>query len=203
NIDKSDDELLSAMKPKTRYNVRLAERRGVEVRRGGVRDVPIFYQLLAETAERDQFGIHGIEYFDDMMRVFGDDVALFLAEYDGVPAAGLLALKTPEEAIYMYGATRSEYQRHMPAYLIQFAAMQWARDAGCTSYDLWGIPVNDSPPDSASDGHGSVNVRDGMWGVYRFKQGFGGDVVTYPGMFERIYAKPLMRAWRTVRPNLL
>ena len=131
DVDKSDDDLLAAMKTKTRYNVRLAERRGVKVRRGGVRDVPIFYQLLAETAERDQFGIHAIEYFDDMMRVFGDDVALLLAEYEDAPAAGLLALKTPEEAIYMYGATRSEFQRHMPAYSIQFAAMQWAREAGC------------------------------------------------------------------------
>ncbi len=203
DVGKSNDDLLAGMKTKTRYNVRLAERRGVTVRRGGVRDVPIFYQLLAETADRDDFGIHAIEYFDDMMRVFGDDAALFLAEYDGAPAAGLLALKTPEEAIYMYGATRSEYQRHMPAYSIQFAAMQWARDAGCESYDLWGIPADDTPPDGASDEHGSVNVRDGMWGVFRFKQGFGGDVVSYPGMFERIYAKPLMRAWRTVRPNLL
>jgi len=202
-IDMPDDQILAEMKPKTRYNVRLAERRGVTVRRGGVRDVPIFYQLLAETAERDQFGIHAIEYFDDMMRVFADDAALFLAEYEGVPAAGLLALKSPEEAIYMYGASRSEYQRHMPAYLIQFAAMQWARDAGCAFYDLWGIPADDSPPAAAANESGTVNVRDDMWGVYRFKQGFGGEVVTYPGMFERIYAAPLIRAWRTLRPNLL
>ncbi len=202
-VQKTDDELLSMMKPKTRYNVRLAQRRGVIVRRGGIQDVPAFYRLLQETADRDAFGVHAVEYFDDMLRVFGNDVALFIAELEGEPAAGLLALRSSDEAIYMYGATRTEHQRHMPAYLIQFVAMQWARDTGCRSYDFWGIPPSDTPPtDVMGDGE-SVNVRDGMWGVYRFKQGFGGEVVSYPGMYERVYAKPLMRAWRALRPNLL
>jgi peptidoglycan pentaglycine glycine transferase (the first glycine) len=202
-VQNSDDELLGRMKPKTRYNVRLAQRRGVTVRRGGIQDIPSFYRLLEETAARDEFGIHAIDYFDDLVRVFGDDSALFIAEYDDEPAAGLLALRTPREVIYMYGATRSEHQRHMPAYLIQFRAMQWARDSGCQMYDFWGIPASDTPPDDRADSGSSINIRDGMWGVYRFKQGFGGDVVSYPGMYERVYAKPLMRAWRTLRPNLL
>ncbi len=199
----SDNDLLSNMKSKTRYNVRLAQRRGVTVRRGGVREVPLFYQLLQETSERDGFGIHAVDYFDDLMRVFGDEAALFIAEFEGEPAAGLLALRGGDEAIYMYGATRSEFQRHMPAYLIQFEAMQWARKSGCALYDLWGIPATDEPPADAVDSSGTVNVRDGMWGVYRFKQGFGGDVVSYPGLFERVYLKPLMTAWRMLRPNLL
>ncbi len=202
DVQASDEELLSAMKSKTRYNVRLAERRGVTIRRGTVRDVPLFFRLLQETAERDEFGVHDIGYFDDMMRVFGDDVALLIAEFEGEPAAGLLGLKTEEEAIYMYGATRTELQRHMPAYLIQFAAMRWARESGCSSYDLWGIPAADESPSNAENG-GTVNVRDGMWGVYRFKQGFGGKVVSYPGVYERVYMQPLMRAWKMVRPSLL
>ena len=164
------------MKSKTRYNVRLAERRGVTVRRGSVRDIPLFFAMLQETAERDNFGVHEIGYFDDMMRVFGDDAALFIAEYEGQPAAGLLGLRTSDEAIYMYGATRTELQRHMPAYSIQFAAMRWARDSGCKTYDLWGIPTGRCRCSEISDERASVNVRDGMWGVYRFKQGFGGEI---------------------------
>ena len=79
----------------------------------------------------------------------------------------------------------------MPTYALQFAALQWARDAGCTHYDLWGIPPTDEPPDAAQGEQ--QNVRDGLWGVYRFKQGFGGDVVTYPGIFVRQY-RPLWAA---------
>ena len=199
----TDDELLGKMKSKTRYNVRLAERRGVTVRRGDVRDVPLFYELLSETASRDGFGIHAIEYFDDMMRVFGDAAALFVAEFDETPAAAILVLRTADEAIYMYGATRTALQRHMPAYLIQFEAMRWARDSGCTTYDLWGIPPSDDDAPDKDENRGTLNVRDGMWGVYRFKQGFGGEIVSYPGVFERVYVEPLMRAWRIVRPNLL
>lgn len=198
----TDDELLGRMKPKTRYNIRLAERRGVTIRRGGVPDIHDFYALLRETADRDGFGVHEIAYFDDMLRVFGDDAALFLAEFDGEPAAALLALRSPREAIYMYGATRTSLQKHMPAYLIQFAAMKWARDGGCATYDLWGIPADDDEGPQ-KDASGSVNVRGGMWGVYRFKQGFGGEVISYPGVFERVYIQPLMRAWRMMRPNLI
>ncbi len=202
-VQKTDENMLSNMKPKTRYNVRLSQRRGVTVRRGGIRDIGEFYRLLQETADRDQFGIHSIDYFDDMMRVFGDDAGLFVADYEGKAAAGLLALRSADEVIYMYGATQTEYQRHMPAYLIQLVAMKWARDSGCRTYDLWGIPPSDTPPAETSEPGMSVNVRDGMWGVYRFKQGFGGEIVSYPGMYERVYTKPLMSAWRKVRPNLL
>jgi lipid II:glycine glycyltransferase (peptidoglycan interpeptide bridge formation enzyme) len=204
-IGQSDDALLAQMKPKTRYNVRLAQRRGVTIRHGSMSDVPLFYSLLQETAGRDGFGIHDIAYFEDTLRMFGDDAALLLADIGGEPAAGLLAIRAAGEAIYMYGATRTQHQRHMPAYLIQFAAMQWARDIGCSSYDLWGIPPTDEPVAAVTEAgeSGTINVRDGMWGVYRFKQGFGGEIVTYPGMYERVYVPPLMKVWRMLRPNLL
>jgi peptidoglycan pentaglycine glycine transferase (the first glycine) len=204
-IGQSDEALLAQMKPKTRYNVRLAQRRGVTVRVGSMSDVPVFYSMLQETAGRDGFGIHDIAYYESMLRTFGDDVAMLIADIEGEPAAGLLAIRSAGEAIYMYGATRTQHQRHMPAYLIQFAAMQWARDVGCSSYDMWGIPPTDEPaPEPSAEGdRGTINVRSGMWGVYRFKQGFGGEIVSYPGMYERVYAPPVMRIWRMLRPNLL
>jgi peptidoglycan pentaglycine glycine transferase (the first glycine) len=199
-IDRSDDDILAGMKSKTRYNVRLAGRRGVTVRRGEPAEIVPFYELLEETGDRDAFGIHGIEYYADMLGQFGDRAALLLAQYDGELAAGAIVLTHGEEAIYMFGASTKKHQRHMPSHLLQFEAMRWARVQGCSLYDLWGIPDSDAPPEEA-DG-GDLNVRSGLWGVYRFKQGFGGDIVTYPGVYERQYYPRLIKLWRRMRPGL-
>lgn len=142
-----DDQLLNQMKPKTRYNVRLAFRRGVTTRQASLAELPTFYELLRETAERDGFGIHRIDYFSDLLRAFNEDAALLFAEFEGQPAAAALVVRFGEEAVYLYGASRTELQRHMPAYAVQWAAMQWARARGCRWYDLWGIPEsNELPP---------------------------------------------------------
>jgi len=202
-VDHPDDVLLQAMKPKTRYNVRLAERRGVTVRRGTPADLPGVYRLLEETAERNAFGIHNDDYYQDVLKTFGPDAAVLVAELDGDLAAAVLVLRQGREAIYMYGASATKHQRHMPAYLVQFEAMRWARDARCDIYDLWGIPDTDQPPDDAAGAGGTnLNVRNGLWGTYRFKQGFGGEVVSYPGVFERVYFRPVVEFWRRVRPGL-
>lgn len=199
--DRSDDELLAAMKPKTRYNVRLAERRGVVVRQGTRADLPRFYRLLQETSSRDEFGIHRVEYFRDLLDAFGPAAALLIAEYEGEIAAGIIVARQQQEAIYLYGASSTALQRHMPAYLIQYAGLRWAREQGCRWYDLWGVPASDEPPDGADDG-ANLNVRSGLWGVYRFKQGFGGETVSYPGVYERVYARPLVTLWRRFGPGL-
>lgn len=185
--DRDDDALLAVMKQKTRYNVRLAAKRGVTVRQGGVDDLDAFWSLLQTTATRDAFGVHTREYYADLLRCFPPphDGALLCAEYDGVVVASAILLRGGPTAIYLAGASSDTHREHMPTYALQFAALQWARSVGCTQYDLWGIPPTDEPPDAA---HGEQqNVRDGLWGVYRFKQGFGGDVVTYPGVFIRRY----------------
>ncbi len=197
SVDRSDDDLLARMKPKTRYNVRLATRRGVTARVGKASDLPAFYRLLQETSERDEFGIHGVEYYRDALETLGDAAALIMAEIGGEPAAGVIVARFADEAIYLYGASATAHQRHMPAYLAQFEAMRWARARGCRLYDLWGIPWEDEPGSEAEgEESGQVNVRRGLWGVYRFKQGFGGEIVEYPGVFERPYVEPLVRLWR-------
>lgn len=202
-VDCSDDDLLQQMKPKTRYNVRLAERRGATVREGTLADLPGVYRLLRETAERNAFGIHSLEYYQDVLKTFGPDLALLVAEVEGDLAAAVVAIRQQREAVYMYGASTAQHQRHMPAYLVQFAAMRWARESGCEWYDFWGIPDSDEPPGGAEDGDGkSLNVRSGLWGTYRFKQGFGGEVVSYPGVFERVYFRPVVEIWRRLRPGL-
>lgn len=195
----SDDEILESMKSKTRYNVRLAGRRGVTVRQATIEETPDFYEVLEETSSRDEFGIHSIEYYADMIDAFGEDAALLVAEFDGSLVAGAIVLKHGNEAIYMFGASARSAQRHMPTHLLQFEAMKWARERGCSTYDLWGIPPTDTPPDEASEDE--LNVRSGLWGVYRFKQGFGGDTVSYPGVYERVYRPGLVDLWRRFRPG--
>lgn len=202
-VDRSDELLLQQMKPKTRYNVRLAERRGVTVRMGTLADLPGVYRLLGETADRNAFGIHSLEYYQDVLKTFGPNLALFVAELDGDLAAAVVAIRQQREAIYMYGASTAQHQRHMPAYLVQFEAMRWARESGCVWYDFWGIPDSDLPPADTVDGDGkNLNVRNGLWGTFRFKQGFGGEVVSYPGVFERVYLRPAVELWRRFRPGL-
>ncbi|MEX2425465.1 MAG: peptidoglycan bridge formation glycyltransferase FemA/FemB family protein, partial [Thermomicrobiaceae bacterium] len=196
-VDQSDDEILAAMKNKSRYNVRLAGRRGVTVRQGRITEVAAFYELLLETSERDTFGIHSVEYYADMLDVFGENATLLIAEREGAIVAGAIVVQQGDEAIYMFGASSKASQRHMPTHLLQFEAMRWARERGCTWYDLWGIPPTDEPPAEAADG--DLNVRTGLWGVYRFKQGFGGENVSYPGVFERQYYPTLVSLWRRFR----
>ena len=205
DIDKSDDALLKAMKPKTRYNIRLAERRGVVIRRAETEvDLQAFHALLQVTGERDEFGIHTFSYYEELWRLFGpegDNSALvLLAEHPDEseraegPIAGLLALRSGREAIYMYGASANRGREHMPTYLVQWHAIRWAREQGCSLYDFWGIP--DAPDDEgAAEEVSPTNTRSGLRGVYWFKKGFGGREVEYPGAYDYVYNPLLYKAW--------
>lgn len=184
-----DEPLLAQMHQKTRYSVRLAQRRGVEI--GHETDigsgVSKFYQLLKETSERNEFGIHSHEYYADFMRTFGDNALLLTAQYDGHIAASLIAARFGKEAIYMYGASSTEYRAHGAAYLLQFEAMRWAREAGCERYDLWGIPTEDPESTGLEGGRVAGTKGDDWRGLYKFKIGFGGQIVRFPTSMERRY----------------
>jgi lipid II:glycine glycyltransferase (peptidoglycan interpeptide bridge formation enzyme) len=204
DLDKSEEDLLKAMKPKTRYNIRLAGRRGVQVRRGvTTQDLLAFYSLLKVTGERDEFGIHDLPYYEEMWKVFGpegDNSALLLLadhpeenERAEGPVAGLLALKFGPEAIYMYGASANRGREHMPTYLLQWEAIRWAKEQGCALYDFWGIP--DPPAEGEAEEVSPTNTRSGLRGVYWFKKGFGGREVEYPGAYDYVYNPLLYRVW--------
>lgn len=184
-----DNELLTQMHQKTRYSVRLAQRRGVVVESGAsVSDgISHFYELLLDTAGRNEFGIHSARYYEDFLKVFGDNALLLLANVEGDWAAALIAARFGDEAIYMYGASSTEHRAHGAAFLLQFDAMRWAREAGCQWYDLWGIPTRD-PESTAEDGARVAGTRGDDWrGLYKFKVGFGGETVSYPSTLERRY----------------
>ncbi len=178
-----EDEVMAAMKQKTRYNVRLAGRKGVTVREGAPEDAALYYDLMTETGERDEFGIHSRAYYRRALEIFqpSGNAVLLLAEVEGEPVAGLIAFALGRTAWYFYGASSNRHREKMPTYALQWAAMQWARGRGCTLYDLWGVPDADEETLEAE----FTERHDGLWGVYRFKRGFGGEVVRYVGLWEK------------------
>jgi lipid II:glycine glycyltransferase (peptidoglycan interpeptide bridge formation enzyme) len=184
------EQILADMKQKTRYNVRLAARKKVMVRPGTEADLPAFYRLMETTAQRDGFGIHTEAYYATAYRLFVplDRACLLFAEYEGELLAGLaaFALETAQggTACYMYGASSDQHRNLMPTYLLQWEAMLWAREKGCRTYDLWGVPDRDEEVLEAE----FAGRSDGLWGVYRFKRGFGGRLVRTTGAWDLVYA---------------
>lgn len=192
DLDQSEEELLAGMKQKSRYNTRLAQRRGVTVRLGTSADLGLFYDLYAETAGRDGFPIRPRDYYLDAWSSFLDlgRLRLLLAEVEGETVAGLILLTFGPTAWYMYGASSTRHRDRMPNNLLQWEAICQARAAGCTLYDLWGAPdrLDDSDP---------------MWGVYRFKLGLGGDLARGLGAWD-FPARPLLyRLYLDVIPRYL
>ncbi len=188
--DKSD--ILAAMKSKTRYNIRLAARKGVTVRQGTAADVSTFNRLMAVTGERDRFGVHSPDYYRAAFELFTDRVGLFLAEYQGEPLAGLMAFALGQTAWYFYGASSAAHRDLMAPYAVQWAAVQWAKDRGCTTYDLWGVPDEDE----ATLEEEFTHRQDGLWGVYRFKRGFGGRLARTVGAWDRVYSPLRYKLYR-------
>ncbi|MCO5215943.1 MAG: aminoacyltransferase [Thermomicrobiales bacterium] len=183
-----DAQLLGNMHKKTRYNIRLAQRRGVIIREANLDEIDTFYALLRETAERNCFGIHPRSYYVDVLDALGNDAVMLLAEREGVTVAGLIAAKTGDEAIYLYGCSSSESRGQGATAAIQFAAMQWARECGCLRYDLWGIPDHDPETRCTDDGTKQVGSHgNNLTGLYTFKTGFGGEVVCMPDTMEKVY----------------
>ena len=189
----ADDQLLEQMHQKTRYSVRLAQRREVVVEHATptTDEIDIFFQLLQDTSERNDFGIHIRQYYADFLDVFGSDALMLLARADGEVAAGLVSARFGNEAIYMYGASSTVHRAHGAAFLLQYEAMRWARDSGCTHYDLWGIPERDPEPTHDHGDRVSGTKGDDWRGLYRFKTGFGGEIVTYPPTLEKRY-RPIL-----------
>lgn len=195
-VDISGDEetILAAMRQKTRYNVRLAARKGVMVREASEADLPAFHALNAATARRDRFGVHEPAYYEAAYRLFVPRgwARLLLAEVEGEPVAALMAFALGRRAWYFYGASGDAHREKMAPYLLQWEAMRWAKSRGCTEYDLWGVPDEDEATLEAQ----FEQRQDGLWGVYRFKRGFGGRLVRSIGAWDRIYRPLPYRLYR-------
>jgi lipid II:glycine glycyltransferase (peptidoglycan interpeptide bridge formation enzyme) len=183
DLNCTEDQILARMKQKTRYNIRLAQRKGVVIYKS--RDIDTFYKLMQATSERDAFGIHSKDYYHRVLDYFEPhgQCALLFAEFDGQPLAGLMVFAKGKRSWYFYGASSNELRHLMPTYLLQWEAMKWAKDIGCDEYDLWGVP-DESIETLESQ---FLERTDDLWSVYRFKRGFGGNLRRTVNTFDRVY----------------
>ncbi len=173
DLEKPEEQLLAIMKQKTRYNIRLAERKGVTIRAGTVADLDLLYRMYAETSLRDGFVIRDVDYYHCAWKTFleaGKAQAL-IAEVAGEPVAALVLFYFAQTAWYLYGMSRPLHREAMPNYLLQWKAIQTAQRLGCKVYNLWGAPDE-------------FNETDPMWGVFRFKEGLGGTVTRTAGAWD-------------------
>lgn len=188
----NEDVILAAMKQKTRYNVRLAEKKGVRVRQGTAADLDLLYKMYAETSVRDGFVIRGGDYYTE---AWGRFITLghaqpFIAEVEGEPVSAILVFQFAKRALYMYGMSRNLHRDKMPNHLLQWEAMRWAKAQGCETYDFWGAPDE-------------FNENDSMWGVWKFKEGFNGQVARHLGAWDYAPSPALYRLYTTVLPRIL
>jgi lipid II:glycine glycyltransferase (peptidoglycan interpeptide bridge formation enzyme) len=187
SIDGSEETILSRMKPKCRYNIRLAEKKGITVRAWD--DISAFHEMMTVTGGRDNFGVHSKEYYQRAYELFHPKgtCELLVAEYEGKPLASLMVFANGKRAWYVYGASNDNERNRMPTYLLQWEAIRWAKARGCEEYDLWGVPdENEETLESNFESR-----HDGLWGVYRFKRGFGGEVKRAAQALDRVY-NPLL-----------
>lgn len=195
DLTPSEEDILARMKQKTRYNIRLAMRKGVRVRPWA--DVEGFYAMLVETARRDGFAIHPPAYYRWAYNLFVPRgmATLLVAEYQGEPLAALMVFARGSRAWYFYGASTGRHRNRMPTYLLQWEAMRWAKARGCREYDLWGVPDEDLETLERD----FTRRRDGLWGVYRFKRGFGGRLRRAAGPWVREYIPGSAWLYRMLR----
>ncbi len=186
DIARPEDEILGSMKSKTRYNIRLAQKKGLAVKQLGPEYLDAFLGLLAETAGRDEFRLHPEPYYRKMLDVFlpstpqRPSVELWGAEHEGELLAVNLVMFWGGRASYLHGASSSRHRNLMAPYLLHWEIIRRAREAGCSEYDLWGISQK--------------------WpGVTRFKEGFGGKEVVYAGSHDFVFQKPWYLAYRLSR----
>ncbi len=188
------------MKQKTRYNIRLAQKKGIVVSTSA--DLDTFHRLMRDTGQRDRFPVHSQAYYQAAYEIFHPigQCELFQAEFEGLPIACLMAFARGSRAWYFYGASADVHRDLMPAYLLQWEAMRWARARGCRIYDLWGVPDHEYEVLESQ----FSNRSGGLWGVYRFKRGFGGRLRRAVGPWDRVYL-PLFynfyRIWTLIRSS--
>ncbi len=196
SLKEDEEQILARMKPKCRYNIRLAEKKGVTIRTWD--DLPAFHEMMTVTGGRTNFGVHTLEYYQRAYELFHPKgtCELLVAEYEDTPLAALMVFANPfgKRAWYVYGASNDEERNRMPTYLLQWEAMRWAKARGCEEYDLWGVPdENEETLEANFEKH-----HDGLWGVYRFKRGFGGEVKRASQALDKIYMPLLYKLylWR-------
>ena len=171
---KTEEEVMASFHPKTRYNARLAARKGVTVEIKGIEACEEFHDLMLITGERDNFATRPVSYFRRIMEAFGDDARIYFAYYDGKVIAGALNVLCGDKVWYVYGASSNEYRNVMPNYLVQWEMIKWAIEEKCRIYDFRG---------------GYPNEGSTLHGIFKFKYGFTNDYMELMGEADLILNK--------------
>ncbi|MFA9380959.1 MAG: lipid II:glycine glycyltransferase FemX [Acetanaerobacterium sp.] len=174
---KTEDELFAALTQKTRYNVRVAIKHGVEVRVCGKEMLDEFVRIYQTTGARDGFNTRPKSYFERMLNAMGDDCRLYMGFYQGQAISGAISTQFAGKTCYVYGASDNAHRNVMPNYLVQWEMIKWAVQGGCSVYDFQGVS-------------GVLDESNPLYGLYRFKRGFNGELVELAGEFDILF-KPV------------
>ncbi len=162
DIHPPEQKLLAGMKRSWRYNIKVAERGGIQIKQASTsEEIEAFYRIYQQTSQRDDFTILPLKHYTDILELFGTDAALFLAEHEGEALVGHLLIRYGAWCWDMFGATSDAYRNLKPGYLLHWKTFLWAKEQGCEVYDFRGIPETLEPGEE-------------MWNVYEYKRGFGG-----------------------------
>lgn len=177
NLRNDPETLIRRMKPKTRYNIRLAHRRGVRVQSYGMEHLDTWYDLYAQTARRNGVTLHSRDYFRSVLvsreHHIGEnvDVRLLMADHDGEFLTAMFLVLSNNRGTYLYGASSDHKRNMMATYALQWEAIRIARTSGCSEYDMFGTAPNANPAHP-------------LHGLYRFKSGFGGNMFHRMGCWD-------------------
>jgi len=171
---RTEEDIFASFHSKTRYNVRLSERKGVTCRIGTKDDLPEFHKIMIETASRDGFMARSLKYFEDMYDALSpENLRLYLIEYEEQIISGAVAIYYGDKLWYLYGASSNRERNRMPNYMMQWEMIKWAIEKGCNIYDFRGVM-------------GDVE-KSALEGLVRFKQGFGSDQVDFVGKLDMLF----------------
>ena len=200
DLSASENELLACMKQKTRYNIRLAQKKGVTVRVGTLDDLPLLYRMYAETSVRDGFLIREEGYYQTVWRTFMRNPLSplglqpynepLIAEVDGQAVGAVSLFYFAKQATYLFGMSRDEHREKMPNHLLQWEAMRRAKASGCKIYNLWGAP-------------NEFEESDDLWGVFRFKEGLGGYILRTIGAWDFTPNQMLYQLYTEILPRVM
>jgi len=184
DITKSEQELLNQMHYKTRYNINLALKKGIKTQISKLKSQNFneFWRLMGETTKRDKFRSHPKEYYQKMLEIPG--IELFLVELNGKIIAANIVVFYEKTAIYLHGASDYEHRNLMAPHLLQWEQIKEAKKRGCEEYDFWGTDEQKWP------------------GVTRFKKGFGGREISYPGAFDLVFQPLWYKVYKIARAIL-
>ena len=201
DISTDDETIMQRMNQSTRRKIRKSLASRIEFQEGTRADLGDFSRLMLQTGERNEFGVHSASYFEKVYDLFlPQHGALWLARYEDELLAAIMVFSLGDTAWYLYGASSRTKSNLNATYGIQWAAIQWAKKRGCRYYDLWGIPDDDEATLEAQ----FKERRDGLWGVYGFKRGWGGEVKRSLGAWGQSLESPgLRRLSRSVKSRKL